>query len=256
VDYIIYEVGAKIPIALNLGYKHIGVQTFEDYTTAMRGYFNDYDRNYVNHGENYKMANIGIIHSKPKKDIQLNNFNLIISSIPINKLENKKIIINLQDYGIPIDKVITLHLYSDVELALKKEPVISIKEHIENVIDEGSHWFTRKWLYEKDKTGKYAFLSGIDNSKIHSINGVLYQIDEETKIQQEDGKFRLLMPQELASMYGYSYLEYRKLITPYLKRSKVKTLDNKFIFDLFNTAVPKKIASSIISSYIDKKHQL
>ena len=255
-DCIIYEIGAKIPVGLKLGCKHIGVQTFEDYTTAMRGYFNDYNRNYVNHDKNYKMANIGIIHSKPKKDIQLNNFNLILSNIPLNKLESKKITINLKDYGIPIDRIITLYIYSDVEFELKKEPSTSIKEHLENIIDDGSHWFVRKWLYEKDKTGKYAFLSDIDKGRIHSIDGVLYQIDEDTKVQQRNEKFRLLMPQELASMYGYSYLEYRKLITPYLKRSKVKTLDNKFIFDLFNTAVPKKIASSIISSYIDKKHQL
>ena len=194
------------------------------------------------------MANIGIIHSKPKKDVQLNNFNLILSNIPLNKLESKKITINLKDYGIPIDRIITLYIYSDIEFELKKEPSTSIKEHLENIIDDGSHWFVRKWLYEKDKTGKYAFLSDIDKGRIHSIDGVLYQIDEDTKVQQRDEKFRLLMPQELASMYGYSYLEYRKLITPYLKRSKVKTLDNKFIFDLFNTAVPKKIASSIISS--------
>ena len=36
-DCIIYEIGAKIPVGLKLGCKHIGVQTFEDYTTAMRG---------------------------------------------------------------------------------------------------------------------------------------------------------------------------------------------------------------------------
>ena len=149
-DCIIYEIGAKIPVGLKLGCKHIGVQTFEDYTTAMRGYFNDYNRNYVNHDKNYKMANIGIIHSKPKKDVQLNNFNLILSNIPLNKLESKKITINLKDYGIPIDRIITLYIYSDVEFELKKEPSTSIKEHLENIIDDGSHWFVRKWLYEKD----------------------------------------------------------------------------------------------------------
>ena len=254
-DNVVYEIGAKIPVAKNLdNIIHSGVQVDEAFKLPMKKYFMDFEDKYVNN-KIPDNVNILIIHERPKQVINLNQFGLIISNYDMNKLDFKKLSINLLDYGIPINKEIVLYIKSDIDIELSKEKAKPLSFYIENIADRDNHLIVRDWLFEKDMSGKFALISKLNKGNIHTLKGYIEDTDD-IKIMQEDGKVRRLQPQELANILGYSYREYRTIVTPYLKRSKIKTLNNQIILDMFLKTLPKKIVSSIISSYINKKHQL